>query len=277
MQKRILAIHDISCFGRCSLTVALPIISASGAECTVMPTAVLSTHTGGFKGFTFADLTEELPKIAAHWKTENLTFDGIYTGYLGSFEQLDIVKNIIAMYKTDKTFVTVDPVMGDGGALYPAFNQQFAFGMAKLCGQADVIIPNMTEAAFMLGIEYKPLPYTEEYVKEVLERLLSLGCGAAILTGIAYDEQTLGAAIYDGKNYSFSYTEKVNGMYHGTGDVFGSAFVGAVAAGKTLARANEIAVDFTAETIRRKYAEQTDMRFGVPFEECLGCYMELLK
>lgn len=275
MQKRILAIHDISCYGRCSLTVALPIISASGAECTVLPTAVLSTHTGGFTGFTFTDLTGDMMKIAEHWKSENVEFDYIYTGYLGSFEQLQIVENIIKM--NPKAKVVIDPVMGDHGKLYGAFTPEFAKGMAHLCRLADVVMPNMTEAAFMTDHEYLETPFTKEQVKSVLESVMKLGCKNAILTGVAYDEGHLGSAVYDGETLCYSEEEKVNGMYHGTGDVFGSAFVGALAAGKTIAEANEIAVKFTRETIKRKYEEQSDYRNGVPFETCLTYYAELLK
>lgn len=275
MQKRILAIHDISCYGRCSLTVALPIISASGAECTVLPTAVLSTHTGGFTGFTFTDLTGDLMKIAEHWKSENVHFDYIYTGYLGSFEQIDIVENIIKMNPDAK--VVIDPVMGDHGKLYGAFNKEFALGMAKLCRLADVVMPNVTEASFMTGCEYREIPFSRDYVNGVLESVLSLGCKCAILTGVAYNDGMLGSAVLCDGKYSYAEEEKVNGMYHGTGDVFGSALVGALAAGKDIEKANEIAVKYTRETIRRKYEEGSDYRNGVPFESCLSYYIDLLK
>ncbi len=269
MQKRILAIHDISCYGRCSLTAALPIISACGCECTVMPTAVLSTHTGGFNGYTFTDLTRELLGIAEHWKTENITFDGIYTGYLGSLEQLDIVSHIIDMYKTPSTKVIIDPVMGDMGKLYALFDDDFAKGMAKLCSKADIIMPNLTEAAYMTEVEYRHPPFDKEYIDSVLTALTGLGVPEVILTGVAYDEKTLGAVMRTENADHSCFTDKIQGMYHGTGDVFGSAFCGAYIRGLSAEESLDIAVKFTARTIALKFEQGTDVRSGVPFELCL--------
>ncbi len=277
MQKRILAIHDISCYGRCSLTAALPIISAVGCECTVLPTAVLSTHTGGFNGYTFTDLTSEMLKIAEHWKKENITFDGIYTGYLGSVEQLDIVSHIIDMYKTPETKVIIDPVMGDFGRLYTLFDREFASGMAKLCSKADIIMPNLTEASYMTGVEYRETPFDKEYTEKVLDSLLSLGTPGVILTGVAYDSETLGALIkQNGKTHS-CFTERVEGVYHGTGDVFGSAFCGAYVSGLSAEVSLDIAVKYTSRAIKLKYEEKTDVRSGVPFELCTEYLLSLIK
>ena len=158
--KRVLTIQDISCVGKCSLTVALPIISAFGIETAILPTAVLSTHTM-FKNFTFKDLTDELEKISDHWKKEQIGFDAIYTGYLGSFEQIDLVCEIVNILRDENTLVIVDPVMADNGKLYPGFTEEFAKEMAKLCSKADIILPNMTEASFMLGIPYPGTDYDE--------------------------------------------------------------------------------------------------------------------
>lgn len=277
MQKRILAIHDISCYGRCSLTVALPVLSMMGCECTVLPTAVLSTHTGGFVGYTFRDLTDDMMDIARHWKSEGIHFDGIYTGYLSSQKQLAIVSDIIEMFRDDDTRVIIDPVMGDGGVLYKGFDESFASGMARLCSKADVILPNLTEAVYMTGEKYESAPYTHEYIEGVLDSLLSLGAKNALLTGVAFDDDTIGAAVSNGKITYYSFDKRVDGMYHGTGDVFGSAFVGAYILGKSLAKANEIAVKYTAETIRRKYSDNSDHRNGVPFEQCTEYLLKLLK
>jgi pyridoxine kinase len=170
-QKRLAAIHDISCFGKCSLTVALPIISAAGIETSVIPTAVLSTHTGGFKGYTFRDLTADLKPIAEHWSSLGLRFDAVYTGYLGSFEQLNIVSEIISLLKTADTLVIVDPVMADNGKLYASFPLNFPEGMKKLCSLADVIEPNLTEASLLLDLPYNEGPYTKDYI-EVCSRVL---------------------------------------------------------------------------------------------------------
>lgn len=182
-QPRVLSIQDISCFGKCSLTVALPIISAMGVETCILPTAVLSTHTGGFTGYTWRDLTEDMPKITEHWKTLGISFDALYTGYLGSFEQISIVSGIFNDFGTN-SLKFIDPVMGDNGKLYTGFTPEFALEMAKLCGKADIIVPNLTEASYMLGIPFPTAPYSEEYIKDVLVRLTQLGCRTAALTGV---------------------------------------------------------------------------------------------
>lgn len=165
--KRVVTIQDVSCIGKCSATVALPIISVMGSECAVVPTAVLSTHTM-FQGFTFRDLTCDISGIVEHWKKENFKFDSIYTGYLGSFEQLQLVSDFIDTFKTDSTSVIIDPVMADNGKLYPGFTPEFAVAMGKLCGKADVIVPNLTEAAFMLEEPYRGSGYDEAWVKDHL-------------------------------------------------------------------------------------------------------------
>ena len=195
--KRVVSIQDISCLGKCSLTVALPIISAMGVETCVVPTAVLSTHTGGFSGFTFHDLTQEVAPIAAHWKKEGITFDAIYTGYLGSFEQIDLVGQFFDQFGGKDTLVYVDPAMADNGVLYTGFTPEFAKEMGKLCGKADVIVPNLTEASFMLGIDYVGDQYDEAYIKDLLKRLTGLGCRTAVLTGISFEPGKIGAMAYD--------------------------------------------------------------------------------
>ncbi len=267
-QKRVLAIHDISCFGRCSLTVALPIISAVGAECTVIPTAVLSTHTGGFTGFTYRDLTEDIVPIVDHWKTLDLKFDAIYTGFLGSFEQIAIVADTFDRLD-DNTMIVVDPVMADNGKLYSIFPPEFPMEMRKVCSKADVLMPNITEATLLLGEEYKEGPYTPEYIEGLMERLTTLGPRKIILTGVFFDDVKLGAATYDADTgeRSYYFCDKIPGYYHGTGDVFGSAVVASLIRGRTLPEASRIAVDFTVGSIRRTYDAKTDIRFGVDFEE----------
>lgn len=271
-QKRALAIHDISCFGKCSLTVALPIISSTGAECTVMPTAVLSTHTGGFKGFTYRDLTDDLLPILEHWKTLDICFDSIYTGFLGSFEQIDLVSKIFDELKGKNTLIIVDPVMADNGELYSIFSKDFPKGMKKLCEKADVIIPNITEAVLLLDEEYKKGPYTKQYIEGLLERLGRIGAKKIVLTGVFFDDSHLGAAAYDvaENKISYSFRDLVPGYYHGTGDVFGSVIVSALMNGNDLAEANALAVEFTVDSIIRTKNAGTDIRFGVNFEEGLG-------
>lgn len=276
MQKRVAAIHDISGFGKCSLTVALPIISAAGSECAVIPTAVLSTHTGGFKDFTFRDLTEDILPIAEHWRREGIRFDAIYTGYLGSFEQIDLVCKVIDILRDENTLVVVDPVMADHGKLYPIFPDNFPDGMKKLCAKADIVIPNLTEACLMLGIEYKDGIFTEEYVKEILDGLLAMGAKTPVLTGVYFDDKKLGAACLENGEIKYAFADRINAMYHGTGDVFGSALIGALMEGFALQASLEIAAKYTSGCIDRTLRFQPDRTYGVDFENELPKYLKML-
>ena len=267
--KRVLAIHDLSCFGKCSLTVALPILSACGVETTCLPTAVLSTHTGGFTGFTYRDLTGDLLPIAEHWKGLGLSFDGIYTGFLGSFEQVGIVEEYFDRFPCGLKLV--DPVMGDNGSLYTVFDMRFAEEMKKLCRKADVIVPNMTEASLLLGIPFREPPYRKAQVEELLKGLCGLGAKSVVLTGVAFDDIHLGAACMDAETGAFDYylNQRVEGFFHGTGDVFGSVLFGALVQGRPLAEGMRIAVDFTLDCIKRTKKAGTDPRYGVFFEQAL--------
>jgi len=277
-QKRVMAVHDISCFGKCSLTVALPVLSAAGVEVSVIPTAVLSTHTGGFTGYTYRDLTEDMPKIAQHWKTLNLDFDGIYTGFLGSFEQIHLVSELFDDFKGKDTLILVDPVMADNGALYKSFSPEFPQEMVKLCQKADVIVPNMTEAALLLNEPYRPGPYNKVYIDDLLKRLSGFGPQQIVLTGVYFDEENLGAAAYDRKTGDISYvlSSRIEGSYHGTGDVFASALLGAMLNGFPLSKAVRIAVNFTAGSIVRTKEAKTDVRFGVNFEAGIPQFIQEL-
>ncbi len=278
-QKRVLAVHDISGVGKCSLTVALPIISAAGVECSVLPTAVLSTHTGGFTGFTYRDLTEDIAPIAAHWKSLHLHFDAIYTGFLGSFAQIDLVAAAIRDLAAKDTLVAVDPVMGDNGKLYTVFDASFPPAMKKLCAGADLIMPNLTEATLMLGEEYREGPYEKTYIEGLLQRLAkAIPTRQIVLTGVYFDDRALGAATYEAATGTVEYIlgEKIPGSYHGTGDVFGSALVGALAIGRPLTAAVRAAVDFTIASIKQSAAAGTEVRYGVNFEANLPGYMKSL-
>lgn len=269
--KRVVSIQDISCLGKCSLTVALPIISAMGVETCVVPTAVLSTHTGGFSGFTFHDLTQEVAPIAAHWKKEGITFDAIYTGYLGSFEQIELVGQFFDQFGGKDTLVYVDPAMADNGVLYTGFTPEFAKEMGKLCGKADVIVPNLTEASFMLGIDYVGDQYDEAYIKDLLKQLTGLGCRTAVLTGMSFEPGKIGAMAYDSSTdtYASYFNEKLPVQFHGTGDVFASACVGALMNGKDLAGALKVAVDYTLECIRETQNDPDARWYGVNFESAI--------
>lgn len=278
-QKRVAAIHDISGFGKCSLTVALPIISAAGIEVSAIPTAVLSTHTGGIEGFTYRDLTEDMAPFAKHWQSLNLHFNAIYSGFLGSFEQIDIVSNIFDMLKTDDTLIMVDPCMADNGKLYSIYNESMVSGMVKLCRKADIIVPNLTEAAFMLNKPFIEGPYTKKYIEDTLKELATLGCKKVVITGVYFDDKTLGAASYDcvKNEITYSFNKIVNGSFHGTGDVFASALLSGILNGFSLTESTQIAVDFTYNSIHLTELAQTDRRFGVNFEENLPNFIKSLK
>ncbi len=264
--KRFLTIQDISCIGQCSLTVALPIISACGVETAVLPSAVLSTHTGGFSGYTFRDLTSDMPAIAAHWQKENLRFDGIYTGYLGSIDQINIVKDILSSLNDGISIV--DPAMADNGKLYYGFDENFASEMASLCAKADIILPNITEASFMTGIEYKDV-YDRAYVDEILSALTDMGAKTIVLTGVTYNDETTGVVVFENGNYSYYEHKKLPGGCHGTGDVYASAFTGAVARGFSIFEAASLAADFTLLCIEKTLPDSKNHWYGVKFETCI--------
>lgn len=268
--KRIVTIQDISCIGKCSLTVALPIISACGVETAVIPTAVLSTHTA-FDGFTFRDLTDEIPPIAAHWKAQGMAVDAIYTGYLGSFQQLEIVSQFFDQFKTPENLILVDPVMADNGALYAGFTPEFVQEMAKLCGKADIIVPNLTEACYLLNIPYPGEDYTRADIQHILIELGKLGCKQVVLTGVSLEPGRLGVMAYDTEKQTFFeyYNEKMPSSFHGTGDVFASVVVGAMMRGCPLEDALCLAVDFTLESIRKTVADPEHRWYGVNFEEAI--------
>ena len=275
--KRIVTIQDISCVGKCSLTVALPIISAMGVEAAILPTAVLSTHTM-FSNFTFKDLADQIEPIAAHWKNENIGFDAVYTGYLGSFEQIDLMKNFFDEFKTESNLLFVDPVMADNGKLYPAFDEAFAKHMGTLCAKADIIVPNITEACFMTGTEYKA-EYDETYAKELLLKLSELGAKISILTGVSFAEGKTGVMGYDKETKEFSYYEhdKLPKSYHGTGDIFSSTCIGAMMNGLDWKEAVKVAADYTAECIRLTLEDPSEPWYGVNFEQAIPYLVNRIK
>lgn len=266
--KRIVTVQDISCVGKCSLTVALPIISAMGTEAAVLPTAVLSTHTM-FKGFTFCDLTDEIEPISSHWKKENMDFDAVYTGYLGSARQIALTKDLISKFKGANTLVLVDPAMADGGRMYTGFEKSFALEMATLCSVADIIVPNLTEASFMLGEEYVAEGYDEEYIKDMLKKLTSLGCKTAVITGVSFEKDKLGVMSYDSESgeYFSYFKERIPESFHGTGDVFASTFLGALMRERSIGDSLKIATDFTVECIKATLGNPQERKYGVNFEE----------
>ncbi len=277
-QKRVAAIHDISGIGKCSLTAAIPVISAAGIEAAVMPTAVLSSHTGDITGFTYRDLTSDLVRFYKHWKSLGVEFDGIYSGFLGSIEQVDIVCSFIEEFKKENTVVIVDPAMADSGRMYTTFDADFAKEMILLCKKADIIVPNLTEAVFLLGEEYKEPPYSKEYIDDIMHRLLQLGPSMVVLTGVSFCENEIGCAVCckDNDEVYYMFSEKFPGIYYGTGDLFASALTGAYIRGKSLYESAEIALLFTCESIKRTYEAKTDTRLGVNFEQGIAGYITSL-
>ena len=266
--KRVLTVQDISCVGQCSLTVALPILSACGHETAIIPSAVLSTHTGGFTGFTCRDLTSDIPGIAAHWSKEKIYFDAVYTGYLGSAEQVDYVLDIMAKLGKPGCKKIVDPAMADNGKLYPAFDMDYVHKMAELCAKADIVVPNITEAAFLTGTEYKG-GYDQAYVRMLCDKLLALGAKMVVLTGVGYCQGKTGVAVADADKLEYYEHEQLPKGCHGTGDVFASAFVGALLRDHSALDAAKIAADYTLECIRLTSVDPNHW-YGVKFELLLG-------
>jgi pyridoxine kinase len=277
-QKRALAIHDISCIGRCSLTVALPILSCGGLDTAVLPTAILSTHTGGFKGYTYRDLTEDILPVTAHWKTLGLRFDALYSGFLGSYGQIDLVARLMQDFHTEGTLRLIDPVMADNGRLYATYTKEMAQGMHRLVSRADIVTPNMTEACILLGREYKPEGFTKEETEEMLKGLCALGPRHAVLTGVTLKEDQLGAAAYDAGTgeISYAFEKRVPGIFHGTGDIFASVLLCGLMNGRNLAASAKLAVRFTHRCIQYTLESDQELRYGVRFEAALPYLMELL-
>lgn len=272
--KRILTIQDISCVGQCSLTVALPVLSACGVETAILPSAVLSNHTGGFSGWTFADLTEEMPKIREQWEKENLGFSAVYTGYLGSAKQIDYVLDIVkSRLETDGKFIC-DPAMADNGKLYAGFDDNFVEAMKKLAFKADIILPNITEAALLTGMDYRE-SYDVDYINEIFAKLTENGAKTVVLTGVSYNEKSTGVAIYENGGYTYYEHKKIAGGCHGTGDIFASAFTGALVNDKSAVEAAKIAADFTLSCIENTIDDKSHW-YGVKFEPMLGKLIKVL-
>lgn len=270
--KRILTIQDISCVGQCSLTVALPILSACGLETAILPSAVLSTHSVGFRDFTFRDLTEDIPAIQHHWQQEGIRFQAVYTGYLGSARQIEMVKYICQNLLVPGGKKIVDPAMADRGELYPVFDMDFVQEMKKLVGEGDIVLPNITEASLLTDTEYRE-EYDEEYICGLVEGIHRLGAGTVVLTGVSYDAHSTGVLVSEQGKQTYYRHELLDRGCHGTGDVYASSFVGAYMHGKTVPEAARIAADYTLACIKNTL-DDPDHWYGVKFEPVLG---ELIK
>ncbi len=278
-QKHVITIQDISCLGRCSITVALPVLSAAGIETTILPTAILSTHTGGFTNFTVRDLQDDIVPIVEHWLSLNdVNFDNIYTGYLASTEQIKLIKKVIAMVKEKHNIsVMVDPAMADNGKMYPAFNDEFAKDMLKLCKEADIIVPNLTEACKMTGIEYQSGVTSKEYIEKVVNALAKENIKRIVLTSVCLEEGLVGTCCYDNGNIEYYFKKIIPGYYHGSGDVYSSSLLASYLKGKNLIESVKIATDYTCACIERTRNEGSPVRYGVNFEEELATFIKLVK
>ena len=273
--KRVLTVRDISCVGQCSLTVALPILSACGLETCILPSAVLSTHTGGFTGYTFRDLTEDMPAIEAHWVKEGLKFDAVYTGYLGSEKQIDYVKSMFRSLSAPGCLRVVDPAMADNGKLYVGFDAAFVESMKTLTAEADYLLPNITEAALLAGEDYRET-YDEAYVDALAAKLLHLGAKNLILTGVSFRPETTGVLVFENGERKYYEHKRLPKGCHGTGDVYASAFVGALLRGKSGYEAAAVAADYTLRCIEVTQ-EDPEHWYGVKFEPVLGELMKALE
>ncbi len=263
---RVAAIHDLSGYGRCSLTVAMPILSVMGVQCCPVPTATLSTHTGaGFEGFSFLDLTPELSKITNHWASLGLTFQGIYSGFLGSEEQISLVSQFIDTFQSPHTQVVIDPVMGDHGQVYKTYTPAMCAGMVRLAEKAHVITPNLTEAALLLNRSYSDMPTSPEALKTVVTDLSLQGKRSVVLTGVCAKEGQTGALCFDAvsQDMSLLQTTCVNQVLHGTGDVFASVLTGGLMQGLSLPQATLNAVDFVHLCAQRTLAQGLPAQAGV--------------
>ena len=265
--KKILTVQDISCVGQCSLTVALPILSVCGLETCILPSAILSTHSVGFQGYAFRDLTDDMPKIQKHWQREGIEFDAIYTGYLGNIKQIDHVKQIFSSMGKSECIRFVDPVMADSGILYPGFDETYVEAMKDLCRSADVILPNIAEACLLTGVDYRE-EYDKSYVEGMVQKLSEFGPKSIILTGVGYAPEKTGVVIYENNLLHYYEHEKIRTTCHGTGDIFASVFVGAVMNGLCTAQAAKVAADFTLLCIVNTQEDKSHW-YGVKFETAL--------
>ena len=278
MQKRAIAVHDISCVGRCSLTVALPILSAAGVNTSIVPTALLSTHTGEFSGYTHLDLTDQISPIAAHLSTLGLHFDAFYSGYLASPEQVDTVLHMIDLLCDGQTRLFVDPAFADHGKLYSLMNEHMPARMRSLCARAHTIVPNLTEAAFLLGEPYRAAGYNQSYIRDLAVRLSQLGPESIVITDVSFNDREVGIAVYHKGNDDFQllFRPKFAGVFYGTGDVFASFLLSALLGGKPLMEAAALALDCTHDSILYTLNDGEPLRYGVQFERALPKLMSAL-
>lgn len=276
-QKRILAVHDISCVGRCSITVALPMLSAAGLETSILPTSILSTHTGGLTGYTYRDLLDDMDPIMDHWKAIGLKFDGIFTGWLGTYRHIQKMDRLLELFSEANPRVMIDPVMGDNGRLYATLDEAYVRQMRAYCQKAHLMLPNLTEVALLTDTDYPSGGYDSKYIEDMLRRMKDMSSGAVVLTGVSLVPGRIGAAAMDNAGKIFYHDSPfVQGCWHGAGDVFASALLAADICGQSLEDALRLAVDFTGRCIDRTQRAGTDERLGLQFEPELGYLSQML-
>ena len=271
---KIAVIQDISGFGRCSMTVALPVMSAMGGQCCPLPTAYLSAHTAfpASDNAAFLDLTEQMQRTSRHWRELSVTFDAVYSGFLGSLAQIDLIAQFTADFRQSHTLVLTDPVMGDHGKPYRTYTPSMCRRMGELASRADVITPNLTEAALLLGEDYADAPRSEAGMREWLRRLSLNGKRSVVITGVSLASEQLGAGCFDresGRTH-FAMARQEPGQFPGTGDLFASVVLGDLLRGQTLPHGVELAVAFVQQCVHRTLALGTPTLEGVQFEQLLG-------
>lgn len=267
--KRILAINDLSCFGKCSLTVDLPVLSAFGAEAAVLPTSVLSAHTAVFEDYSILNMTEEMQKILNIWESHNLRFDAVMTGYFASTGQIDICREYINRHRTDFEFVLVDPVMADNGKLYSGFNETLPPKMRTLLKNADIITPNLTEACLLTETEFSP-SMNNKAMKDVCRKLLSLGPKAVAVTGVLDGGGLISDVFFDGADFEVFPRKYSDKRLHGSGDVFAAALCGLMLKGLSPVSAVEAAGEFTYRCICETVSNGLKNPYGLDFEKVIS-------
>lgn len=273
--KRILTVQDISCVGQCSITVALPIVSAFGIETCILPSAVLSTHTSGFKGYTCRDLTEDIPGIARHWASERIAFDALYTGYIANSRQIDYLLDLPKILNSGDMTKIIDPAMADRGRLYPGFDNAFVKEMRRLVAEADYALPNITEAALLCGLPYVEREQTDGYLLALCSGVCSIGAQNVVLKGVRHGDK-IGIVTYDGDKLNYYMHEWIDGYIHGTGDVYASCFVGSLMRGRSMRESAKIAANLTVSAIRETIKFPLH-KYGAYFERIIPEIAETIK
>ena len=270
---KVAAVQDLSGLGRCSLSVILPVLSVMGAQCCPLPTAVLSAHTAFPAPGTaaFQDLTGAMEQTLRHWEALHTSFDAIYSGFLGSSQQIGVLRRLIQRFRRKETLVLIDPVMGDHGRVYRTYTPEMCEQMIQLAAEADLITPNLTEAALLLGEPFDHIPASQAGIEEWLRRLSLGGKRSVVITGVSLAPKALGAGCLDARSgkIRFAMARQEPGQFFGTGDLFAAVLLGSLLRGETLSESTARAVDFIQKSVARTLAAGTPMLEGVQFEPLL--------